>query len=131
MYTCGEQTALRCGSRLSLSIRCLCSYCLFFSLVVERYGAEAFRREFLGGRRGNGFKVGRWFDVAVRCMIPAHFAVLVGWWFYQTVDTHPRTWWNPLVGASLGTCVVQLGLLLGVVVFLAKRLHGGVRGKHF
>ena len=99
---------------------------LFFALLVSRCGVETFRQNFLN-TPGNRFVIGRWFRWLVRYGIPLQFVVLVAWWFYQSVEANPDRWWNPLQGDSLGTCVAQIVLFLGVAVALSKRFRDRLR----
>ncbi len=90
---------------------------LFFTLGVHRYGVRRFREELINAG-GVGMRVGRWWEVPLRFVIPAEFLLLMGWWFYQAIVVfEPHSWWNPLRAFSIGTCVAQWGL--GVAVVLA------------
>lgn len=95
---------------------------LFFAILVGRYGAEAFRQDFLNPL-GTRFKIGRWLNPMVRYGIPVQFLLLIGWWSYQTVVSYPQSWWNPLKIGSLGTCFIQFALLFGIAIFLHRRFN--------
>ncbi|MDZ7337844.1 MAG: sodium-dependent transporter [candidate division KSB1 bacterium] len=89
---------------------------LFFAIAVHHFGVKRFREELLNVP-GAATKVGRWWELTVRFIIPAEFVLLVGWWFYQAIVVfEPHSWWNPLRPFSLGTCVIQWGA--GVTVLL-------------
>lgn len=85
---------------------------LFFALMVIRYGPARFRRN-LVNLPGNDFPVGRWFDVIVSVVIPLEFVFMIGWWFYQAITVYDREgWWNPFHTTSVGTCLLQWGVII-------------------
>ena len=55
--------------------------------------------------------------------IPVQFAVMFGWWMYQAVVVYdPEAWWNPIRIYSVGTCVLQWGVVLVVLRLLNDRI---------
>lgn len=86
-----------------------------FAVAARKFGAARFREELIEPAR-NDLPIGRWFDFAVRWLIPAQFFALIGWWLYQATISDPQ-WWNPFSTFNLGTCLVQWGL-----VFLLFRI---------
>lgn len=93
---------------------------LFLSIAVIKYGPERFRRELINTadeRRG----VGTWFRFVIAYLVPFEFAALVVWWFYLAATVYdPDGWWNPFHAFSVGTCLLQWGLVI-VVLLLANR----------
>jgi NSS family neurotransmitter:Na+ symporter len=89
---------------------------LFLSLVVIRYGPRRFRDELVntpGVRR----PVGSWFILVIAIVVPVEFLALMIWWFYQAATVYdPRGWWHPFHVQSVGTCLLQWGLLLALLV---------------
>lgn len=91
---------------------------LFFSISVIRYGPGKFREE-LVNLPGNDIRIGRWFDVMITYVIPVEFLLMIGWWFYQSVAVFDRDgWWNPFHSTSMGTCLLQWGVVILVFVLL-------------
>lgn len=84
----------------------------FFSLLMRQFGMERFCREFVPLRS-------RWkeavFKGIVYWLIPLELLALVGWWFYQSVGWDASGWWRPFGGLSIGTCLLQWGILLAVL----------------
>jgi neurotransmitter:Na+ symporter, NSS family len=95
---------------------------LFISLAVARYGLRRFRTE-LVNTADNELNAGRPYEWVLRYLVPLLFAVMFGWWMYQAAAVYdPEGWWNPLHIHSVGTCIVQWGALLAVLLFLNRRL---------
>ena len=91
---------------------------LFVALAVTRYGPARFRDMALS--KGESRRLGRVFDLWVMVAIPAQFAIMVGWWFKQSISWDPENWWNPFGTFTVGTCVFQWGLALGVFMALNR-----------
>ncbi|RMG68547.1 MAG: sodium-dependent transporter [Calditrichaeota bacterium] len=93
----------------------------FFTFAVLKYGVERFRRTFLDVRY-NDLRVGPWFNGLMRGLIPAEALIMLGWWFYQSIQWDPQHWWDPLSPFSLVTCLVQWGVLVACLLVLNHRL---------
>lgn len=98
---------------------------LFISLLVTMYGSTKFRKEFIN-TSPNGWHVGVWFEWVLKYLIPAQFVVMFGWWMYTAATVYdPAGWWNPDPfnhTFSVGTCVVQWGIALTLLIAFNKRL---------
>jgi NSS family neurotransmitter:Na+ symporter len=98
---------------------------LFISLLVTMYGSRRFRDEFINITPG-GVPVGAAFEYTLKFVIPALFVVMFGWWMYKAATEYdPTGWWNPDPfnhTFSVGTCVVQWGAALALLVFFNKRM---------
>jgi NSS family neurotransmitter:Na+ symporter len=88
----------------------------FFAIAVMIYGANKFRQE-LVNQVGNDLNIGKWYEFIIKYIIPIEFAVLILWWFWQSISWTPKTWWNPFSTYSLGTCLFQWGAI--ILLFLA------------
>lgn len=90
------------------------------------FGAGRLRREVNAGTDGSRLR--GWFDLLVYAVIPTAILAMLGWWFYQASVWDPQGWLNPLGQNSVGTCLVQWGTVLLVLVFANRWLHKrGVR----
>ena len=89
----------------------------FFALAVRRYGTRRFRTELIEPA-DNELPPGRWFDFALNVLIPVQFVVMIGWWLWQAT-TSDEAWWNPFGVFTLGTCLLQWGIVI-VVFYLAN-----------
>jgi NSS family neurotransmitter:Na+ symporter len=98
---------------------------LFISLLVTMYGSRRFRDEFINVTPG-GVPVGAAFELTLKYVIPALFVVMFGWWMYQAATVYdPGGWWNPDPfnhTFSVGTCVVQWGAALALLIAFNRRL---------
>ena len=89
----------------------------FFALAVRRFGVARFREELIEPA-DNDIPVGRWFDFAIKVLIPLEFTVLIVWWLYQAA-TSGEAWWDPFGVFTLGTCLFQWGVVL-LIFWLAN-----------
>jgi len=98
---------------------------LFISLLVTMYGSRRFREEFVNVTPG-GVRVGLAFEVTLKYVIPTLFVLMFGWWMYQAASVYdPDGWWNPDPinhTFSVGTCVVQWGAALALLMAFNRRL---------
>ena len=53
--------------------------------------------------------VGKSYNIRIT-LFPVLFAVLFGWWIWQSITWHPSDWWNPFLEDSVGTIVVQFAI---------------------
>ena len=103
---------------------------LFISIATTRYGQKRFRSQLVNV--GDGVtRVGPVFGWVLAYLVPAQFVVMFGWWMYQVVAVYdPEGWWNPVRTYSLGTCLLQWGLVLGLLWAFNRRLaESSLRGK--
>ena len=98
----------------------------FFALLIIRFGVEKFRKEYLNVVQGD-LRVGRWFTLVVKYIIPIEAIVLVVWWLYRAVGWNPEGWYNPFQAESLGTCITQWLLLILLLLLLNKKIVGWLK----
>lgn len=95
----------------------------FVAFAVIKYGPAKFRRELVNSE-GNDWNVGKWFEYVMKYLIPIQFFILIGWWFYQSVASYdPEGWWNPFHRFSLGTCLFQWGLTIGLFILFNNWIY--------
>lgn len=98
---------------------------LFISLLVTMYGSRKFRDEYVNITPG-GVPVGALFEYTLKYVIPVLFVIMFSWWMYKAATEYdPAGWWNPDPinhTFSVGTCVVQWGVALTLLIFFNKRM---------
>ncbi len=100
---------------------------LFFIIVVNRIGVETFLKDWLQFPRRNSF-LSVTAKILFRFLMPLQFIVMIGWWFFQSVQWNPKTWWQPLRTYSLGTTILQWAAVL-VIGILSVRWFAGLLNK--
>lgn len=95
---------------------------LFVALGAALYGAARFRADLIDSGSA-GVRLGRWFDWVIVYLVPVEFVLMFSWWLYQAATVYdPEGWWNPLHVYSVGTCLLQWGIALGLLLLLNRRI---------
>ena len=89
----------------------------FFAFAVVRFGVERFRRLCLNTEESD-LIIGRWYDIVIKYVIPLEATLLLGWWFWVAIQADIKGWWNPLRAESVGTCLLQWGIALAILITL-------------
>jgi len=100
---------------------------LFVSLASSR-GRDIRMRSEEGKVEGRRSPV--WVKILLIYLIPVQFCLMFGWWVYQAVFVFaPDNWWHLFGVNSLGTCLLQWGLVLGVLRYFNRELgdQGSIR----
>ena len=88
----------------------------FFAFAVMKFGVRRFREELIN-HPGSDLRIGRWWEwVIVLCSVEA--VVLMVWWFVQAWGEGWRAAFNPISTFSIGTVLLQWGLVLIVMWLL-------------
>ena len=91
----------------------------FFTVLVRRIGADQFIKNFVGIRS----KLGQiCLKILIYWVIPIEFFALIIWWFYQAFTWDPEGWLNPFKTFSVGTCLLQWGLLMFILLLFNRKL---------
>lgn len=103
-------------------------------LGVLRYGVARFHHDFIAAPEGSGpgFTASI-FKLALTALVPLQSAGLLAWWFWRawtdtrgdgskSVGSRLAEWLDPGALYSLGTCLLQWGLLLVVLRLVNARL---------
>lgn len=93
----------------------------FIAVAIVIYGPTRFRTKIINAA-GNDIHVGKWFEYVIKYIIPIEFVLLIGWWFWQSVEWNPGTWWNPFREFTLGTCIFQWAVVIGLLVLFNKKI---------
>ena len=98
----------------------------FFAIAARKFGVARFREELIEPA-DNDIAPGRWFDFAVKWLIPLQFLLLIAWWLYQAA-TSGEAWWNPFGVFTLGTCLFQWGVVLVIFYLMNDRMAEATLG---
>ena len=90
-----------------------------------KYGVRKFREE-LVNQSSADFKIGRWWDWAIRLVL-VEAVVLIVWWFIQVRGEGWRAALDPFSAFSIGTVLVQWAIVLVAFLLLNKWLAGTAR----
>ena len=95
---------------------------LFIAFGVKCFGVSRFRSELINVAPGDR-KMGRGYDWVLTYLVPLEFVAMFGWWVYQAVTViDPHGWWHPLRTYSLGTCLLQWGIALALLVGFNRKI---------
>jgi NSS family neurotransmitter:Na+ symporter len=94
---------------------------LFISQAVRIYGTRAFCREYVNVP--GGLHAGRAYRFVITWVVPVEFVLMFGWWMYQAITVYdPEGWWNPARVHSVGTCAVQWGAALALLLVFNRKV---------
>jgi len=100
----------------------------FFAITIIRYGVERFRLEMVDSA-DNDIRLGKIFNFFVSILIPIEFVMLISWWFSQVILKYdPKLWWHPLRTFSIGTCLMQWGALMVILLIFNKKITRSLLG---
>ncbi len=96
----------------------------FIAFVAIRYGVKRFRTELVNGE-SSGMQSGVWLEWILKAAIPVQVVVLLGWWIWRSAtEFSPDTWYDPFDAYSVMTCLVQWGIVAGVLIASNRKLNG-------
>ena len=92
----------------------------FISFAVIKHGVDKFRREAVNSE-GTDIKVGKWYNIIITWLIPTQVIALIVWWFYLAItDFDKEGWWNPFHTYSVGTCLLQWGVMMVFFILINR-----------
>lgn len=86
----------------------------FISFAIIKFGVEKFRTQIINGF-GSDVKIGKWYNIIIKFIIPLEVILLVSWWLISSVSWDPE-WWNPFHIENAGTAIAQW--LIVILLFL-------------
>ncbi|MCF8411813.1 MAG: sodium-dependent transporter [Melioribacteraceae bacterium] len=92
----------------------------FIAFSIIRYGVDKFRTEIIN-YDGSDIKIGKWYNFIITYLIPLQAIVLLVWWLVSSISWDPE-WWNPFHAENLGTCLMQWGIVIGLLIIFNKYL---------
>lgn len=101
----------------------------FIAFGIIKHGADKFRKEAINGS-GSDIKIGKWYNILITWIIPAEVILLIGWWFYLAITSFDVDgWWNPFHTYSVGTCLLQWGIIMATFIILNRWMVRKIFGK--
>lgn len=97
---------------------------LFFALAVGRHGPAKLRAEALN-QKYSDIRIGRWWDLAIRYLLPCEAVVLLGWMLYQAWSDDPGGWLLPFDARNpfnVGTVLFQVGIAAALLFLFNRKL---------
>lgn len=91
----------------------------FISYGIIRFGAGKFRSEIVNNGE-HRYTLGKWWEIAIKYVVPIEVITLLGWWIYQSALA--EHWYNPFNKYSLATILVQWGIALGCFYLLNRKI---------
>lgn len=87
----------------------------FISYAVISYGADKFRLTLVNSEESKT-KLGYWWTIIIRYIVPVEVITLLFWWMYLSATEYaPDTWYNPFDPFSVATVVGQWAIALMIV----------------
>jgi len=99
----------------------------FISFAIIKHGVKSFREKVINDE-GSDIKIGKWYDVMMKYVVPLQAVVLIVWWLVSSVSWDAE-WWNPFHIENAGTVLFQWGLVIAVLLFINKHLVKGLENR--
>lgn len=92
------------------------------SYAVIKYGVTKFRKDMVNTEESTT-KLGSWWDIIIRFVIPVEIVTLLGWWMYlSATEFAPDSWFNPLSPYSVATVLCQWAVAMALMYFFKDKL---------
>lgn len=96
----------------------------FIYFLVWKYGITRFRENFINSRHSD-MKIGKWFDIIFKYVIPIELVVMSVWFIFQTITDSSGEWWMGGL-AGFGIMMAQWILALMGLIWLSNRVKDKV-----
>jgi NSS family neurotransmitter:Na+ symporter len=93
---------------------------LFFTTAALKFNVDRFRREKINAF--SRIKLNRGFNIIVKYVIPVEFALMIGWWFYQSFQWEKGHVFSIFSQYSPGTTIFQWGVVLFIFILFNKKI---------
>ena len=98
----------------------------FVALAVIKQGVPGIMNEI--NMIQDDWQLGRWWTIIIKNFIPYAATFLLGWWLFQAAtEFAPEAWFNPFNAFSVMTCLMQWGLILGLLIMLNRYVVRQIR----
>lgn len=93
----------------------------FIAFSIIKYGTDKFREEVINGF-GSDFKIGKWFNLVIKYLIPVQAILLLFWWLGSSFSWDSQ-WLNPFRTENFGTVIFQWGVVILILIIFNKYLY--------
>ncbi|MCK5774138.1 MAG: sodium-dependent transporter [Thermoplasmata archaeon] len=96
----------------------------FIYYLAFKYGITRFRKNLINSRYSD-MKIGKWFDIILKYVIPVELVGMSLWFIYQTITSPIEEWWmgGPI---GLGILVLQWALAMAGLWYMSSRVKGNL-----
>jgi len=91
----------------------------FMSFAIIKFNPTNFRTTIVNVEQRT-YTLGKWWDAAIKYVVPIEVITLVIWWIYQSASV--EGWYNPISTFSLATVLVQWGIALALFLFYNRKI---------
>ena len=103
---------------------------LFLCGAIIKFGTEKVRKEYINIPE-NELYIGKWWNWCINFIAPILITVMFVWWSAQAISWYPDNWWDPFLESSLGTIILQGGLMVIVLMLFNNKISNSVKHKYF
>ncbi len=95
--------------------------------AIIKLGAKRMTEEL--GTIQNDWRVGKWWIIEMKYIVPVAAFILLFWWLFQSATVFaPEAWYNPLNPFSVMTCLVQWFVVLAIFILFNRRIASKIKG---
>ncbi len=99
----------------------------FIAAAIIKLGAKRMTEEL--GTIQNDWRVGKWWIIEMKYIVPVAAFILLFWWLFQSATVFaPEAWYNPLNPFSVMTCLVQWFVVLAIFILFNRRIASKIKG---
>ncbi len=93
----------------------------FIYFLVWKYGITKFRKNFINSRYAD-VKIGKWFDILFKYVVPIELVVMSVWFIYQTIVSPTEEWW---MGGIIGFLIMigQWAVVIIGLIFVSRKVE--------
>ena len=93
----------------------------FFIFFILKFGIKEFRDKILEYRGRSLLMTGNFLNFLFSLMV-FEFLIMFAWWFIQSMSWYPEKWWDPFEEFTIGTCMFQWIILIGIGMLFNNKL---------
>ncbi|PIC63372.1 sodium-dependent transporter [Sporosarcina sp. P13] len=97
--------------------------------ALYKFGVSKVRKEFINNPY-TGMPIGKWWEYSIKYIAPVIIVIMFVWWSVQSIGWDDQ-WWNPFAALSLGTLILQGGLMLLISIIFNNRVSDSIQTKHY